>query len=658
MGTLFILMKDTKKLYRSRTVSSPPKEYFLGGFLGHHDIRMLLEQAPALIAILRGREGIVEVCNAQFRNAWGNKPVVGLPMRKAWPDLEPGGHFEYIERVYDTGQPIKTQERPGFIDRQHNGHLEEAFFNFTYTPFKAEDGAIAGVIMYGNDITLQVMAKRRAEQYQQRLDLLLATTQTGTWEWDLTTHSLLWSNRTKSLFGLAAHENTSLARYRSLVHPEDWAQVEQALHATQQQDVPFKAEHRIRWPDGQFHWILKQGVAMRREGDAVSIFGMAINIDAHKALYCRLQESEQRFRELADNAPMLIWMVDSRRQGFYFNRAWLHFTGRTRAQESGDGWTTQIHADDLATAMAIFNQAIEARESFVMEYRLLRHDGAYRWILHQGTPRFDGHGTLLGYIGTCIDIDEVKRGRELARMNTLLKKQRAQLVTINNAKDEFISIASHQLRTPASAVKQYVGLLLEGYVGELSDMQLKMVKAAYDSNQRQLGIIEALLRVAQVDAGKITPIKRTCDIVQLLEDIVREQQVKFTRRQQRLTYEHPQIPLIASVDQRLLRMVIENLIDNASKYSSDGKMVAVILRRKRTAIALQICDEGVGISVPDQSKLFQKFLRLSNPMSSLVSGSGLGLYWAKKIIDLHGGTITVESKEGKGSTFTITLPLN
>lgn len=370
-----------------------------------------------------------------------------------------------------------------------------------------------------------------------------------------------------------------------------------------------------------------------------------------------LSDGELLFQEMADGAPALIWMADADRNSYYFNKAWLDFTGRTLEQEQGTGWMEGIHPDDFARCDATIATAHQACQPFRIEYRLRRHDGNYHWIIDSGVPRFASNDTCQGYIGLGIDIHEIKRGRELERMNTLLKKQRAQLVTLNNAKDEFISIASHQLRTPASAVKQYLGLLQQGYVGELTDMQLKMIRAAYDSNQRQLGIIEALLRVAQVDAGKITPSKRTCDIVQLLEDVIEEQQAKFKFRNQGLEYQHPKVSVIASVDQRLLRMVLDNLIDNASKYSEDGTTITVTISQQNNLVTMCVADQGVGISPKDQKKLFQKFSRLANPLSSLVSGSGLGLYWAKKIIDLHGGTIEVESKEGDGSKFIITLPL-
>jgi PAS domain S-box-containing protein len=371
----------------------------------------------------------------------------------------------------------------------------------------------------------------------------------------------------------------------------------------------------------------------------------------------RFSESERHFRDMADAAPVFIWMSGPDKRCIYLNKSWLAYTGKSFEDELGSGWIDDVHPDDVEQCLQVYTTAFDARVPFSMEYRLRRFDGTYHWMTDNGVPRFSNKGEFLGYIGSCNDIDEARRGKELQRMNTLLKKQRAQLVAINNAKDEFISIASHQLRTPASAVKQYIGLLMEGYVGDLSDMQLKMIHAAFESNQRQLSVIDDLLRVAQVDAGKITLLRRTCDLVQLLDDVVEEQRTKYAAQDQHITYKHPEQPIIASVDQRLLRMVIENLVDNASKYSGQGKTVEITLRQTKRTITLRIKDHGVGISPKDQKRLFQKFSRVANPLTSLVSGSGLGLYWAKKIVVLHGGSIKVTSHEGRGSTFALSLPL-
>jgi len=230
------------------------------------------------------------------------------------------------------------------------------------------------------------------------------------------------------------------------------------------------------------------------------------------------------------------------------------------------------------------------------------------------------------------------------------------LIELNRTKDEFISLASHQLRTPATGVKQYVGMVLEGFVGNISEAQRSVLTKAYESNERQLRIVSDLLKVAQVDAGKVKLQKTKSDIVPLVIDIIKEQQQTYLDRQQKVTFTHTDDYLIATIDKEKIRMVIENLLDNASKYSDIGKAIKIAISGDSDTVVIEVIDSGVGIGTDDQGKLFEKFSRIHNPLSTLVGGTGLGLYWVKKIIDLHKGSITVVSEEKMGTTFTIHLP--
>ncbi len=231
-------------------------------------------------------------------------------------------------------------------------------------------------------------------------------------------------------------------------------------------------------------------------------------------------------------------------------------------------------------------------------------------------------------------------------------------LTLEQAKDDFISIASHQLRTPATGVKQYVGMLLEGYVGELTEKQHTLLVKAYESNERQLKIIEDLLKVARIDAGQLSLQLAKIDIVQLLEDIIYEQLSKIKNRQQTIKFRHAMTKLNIVADVGRLRMVFENLIDNASKYTLQGKTIQVRIIKQAHFVAIEIEDEGIGIEKQDVPKIFRKFTRLDKDALLSAEGSGLGLYWARKIIDLHNGTIAVTSEVGKGSIFTVRLPLS
>jgi two-component system CheB/CheR fusion protein len=242
-------------------------------------------------------------------------------------------------------------------------------------------------------------------------------------------------------------------------------------------------------------------------------------------------------------------------------------------------------------------------------------------------------------------------------MTTNLIKQRDQLKGLNAAKDEFISLASHQLRTPATAVKQYVGMLTHGYAGKVSKDQKVMLDIAYESNERQLEIIEDLLRVAKVDDGKVYLEKSSCDVVQQVEAVIQGQAILFKSRGQSVVLNKPSRPVIAFIDPKLMLMVLENILDNAGKYSGGGEQVTINIEQNDSHTVVSIKDNGVGISKGNRRKLFKKFSRIDNPLSAGVKGTGLGLYWAKKVLDLHEGSIEVTSKLNHGSTFIVKTPI-
>lgn len=240
-----------------------------------------------------------------------------------------------------------------------------------------------------------------------------------------------------------------------------------------------------------------------------------------------------------------------------------------------------------------------------------------------------------------------------------VEEQRVQhLMQLNRSKDEFISIASHQLRTPATGVKQYVGMLLEGFAGELPPHQRSLLEKAYESNERQLKIVSDLLKVAQVDAGKVILQKKEVLIGEFVGQVVQEQVSILKAREQNLKYEPPEIDFALQIDEASIRMVVENIIDNASKYSEENTTILVSVVDERNMAVIRITDEGVGINPNDKSRLFEKFSRLDNSLSTKVGGTGLGLYWARKIVTLHNGRISYTTNSVKGTTFVIKLPKN
>jgi len=228
---------------------------------------------------------------------------------------------------------------------------------------------------------------------------------------------------------------------------------------------------------------------------------------------------------------------------------------------------------------------------------------------------------------------------------------------VQTAKDDLLSLASHQLRTPATVVKQYVGMLLQGYAGDLTDRQIDMLHNAYDNNERQLEIINQLLYVARLDAGRITLHREEVDIAKLVREVARDQHEIMTHRRQRLKFSLPKRPLEAEIDPHYMRMVVENLLSNAIKYTPEGGAVTLGVRRHEDRFMIRIKDTGVGIEPEAQVHVFEKFTRVENELSNDVNGSGVGLYLTKQIVELHGGTIMVDSTVGHGSTFSVEIPI-
>lgn len=372
-----------------------------------------------------------------------------------------------------------------------------------------------------------------------------------------------------------------------------------------------------------------------------------------------LAESEQRFRFMAESLSTMIFTSKPSGDLDYISPQWASYTGLALESLQKNGLAAILHPDDVGSVLAYWNRSYAEGTLIEQEVRLRRHDGTFRWHLSRAEPMRNESGDITMWVGSSTDIQEVKANMEkkleLEEKTKLLTKQQEDLIELNAAKDEFIRLASHQLRTPATGVKMYIGMLMGGYADEPTDKQMQMLDQAYRSNDRQLHIIDDLLKVATIDAGKVILSKEVCDLTILITDIVEEFRHSTSKRNQEIVFQQPDRDVSAHIDRRFIRMVIENLLDNASKYSPENTTITIALSQNSHS-KITITDQGVGIAKEDQEQLFKKFSRVHNAMSISAAGTGLGLYWAKEIITLHGGEITLQSKPDHGSTFTITLP--
>lgn len=423
-----------------------------------------------------------------------------------------------------------------------------------------------------------------------------------------------------------------------------------------------RLEYRVRHKDGKWVWLETIGVNHLHNPSLRALVGNFRDITQRKEIEHALAESEARLRFMAESMPQKIFTATKEGIIDYFNPQWEEFTGMPLEKIQGETFLSLIHPDDADENVLSWNKSVQTGEPFEYEHRFRSASGKYRWHLTRARAMRDENGEVFGWIGSSTDIEDVKQAKRrqerLEHQTALLTEQRRQLMELNRAKDEFISLASHQLRTPATGVKQYLAMILEGYASvEVPPEIRRMVKIAYESNERQLKIVDDLLKVAYVDAGKIKLELEACDMQKLLEDVVREQASVIAERRQKIDWGKKPRTRTVQADVRMMRMVLENIVDNASKYSPVGKTIHISLEATKKHLTVSIRDEGVGIGEEDQKNLFKKFSRIDNPLSAIVGGTGLGLYWAKQVISLHGGTVTVRSKLGEGSTFFIRIPL-
>ncbi len=230
------------------------------------------------------------------------------------------------------------------------------------------------------------------------------------------------------------------------------------------------------------------------------------------------------------------------------------------------------------------------------------------------------------------------------------------LKELDHAKDEFISMASHQLRTPLTTIKGYLSMMLEGDAGKLSRAQKDFVGYAFGSSERMVNLISDLLNVSRLSAGRFLIQTKPTDMVQMINDEVRQLSTHATAKGIQLIFEPPKIPLPpAEIDENKTRQVIMNFIDNAIYYTKEGE-VRVVLQQSGDHVRLEVRDSGIGVPDAAKKKLFSKFFRADNAQTVRPDGTGLGLYLAKRVVEDQGGTIIFSSVEGKGSTFGFELP--
>jgi len=368
------------------------------------------------------------------------------------------------------------------------------------------------------------------------------------------------------------------------------------------------------------------------------------DVTARKQTAEDLDETEARFRNMADASPVLLWMAGRDALCTFFNQTWLDFTGRSLDEEWGVGWAEGVHPEDFQRCMDTYVAAFGKRDVFEMEYRLRRADGQYRWVLDRGTPRYAAGGRFVGYIGSCIDITDRRRAESELRQAV-------------KARDEFLSIASHELRTPLTALQLQLESLIRAVEREaasaLASGRLERTAAiALAQSERMATLVEVMLDVSRIAEGRLPLDYEEVDVAALAHDVV-ARLAKSAAEAGSTVMVSGHGPEWGRWDRLRLEQVLTNLLTNAVKYG-EGKPIEFILDGDADRVRVVIKDRGIGIAPDHQGRIFERFERAVS--SRHYSGLGLGLWICRRIVDAMEGEIGVDSALGRGATFTVVLP--
>ncbi|MCI0620006.1 PAS domain-containing sensor histidine kinase [Candidatus Wolfebacteria bacterium] len=355
-----------------------------------------------------------------------------------------------------------------------------------------------------------------------------------------------------------------------------------------------------------------------------------------------LAASRQEFRQLYEHSPVPYLLLDSDGTISQPNYAALHLLGYASEELTGKNFFTLLTAEDDPPAQAGAVSPEEVKERFMRSVAVTHEDvrvvtkvGAKRWALLSIFQIGGGRRARRG-LATLVDVTEQKE--------------------IDRAKTEFVSIASHQLKTPLSTTNWYVELLRNSATGTLNEKQRDYIEKINVWNHRMVELVEMLLNVSRIEMGTLQAVRESVVPNALIRSVLDELAPQTTEKKIVVTYDPATAVEAFQSDPRLLRIAIQNLVSNAVKYTPKGGSVQITVDSSGDTIQVIVADSGYGIPPEAQDKIFTKMFRADNARKIDTKGTGLGLYLSKSFIEALGGTMSFTSVLGEGSVFTITLP--
>lgn len=599
-----------------------------------------LSQALAPFSILTGRDFVFTFANAAYIQLMNGRQLVGKTVEEAIPELKGQPFILLLEQVFDSGVPFHAYEIPATAIFAGNDKPTTKYFNLSYTPYKNYEGITEGILASGYDVTEQVelRSKDKKDILNEQAYNLFMLAPVG--------FSLVMGDN--HIMRLANDAGLKLAgKGREIIGKT----VSEILPGIERQGY-IELLNRVK-QNGETINLKESPVTLIKNGKEETIYVnliyqpyyegediagiLSISSDVTELVLSKKESEElrERFETMANNIPNLAWIANADGWIFWYNERWYEYTGTTQQEMEGWGWQSVHDPEKLPVVLKEWQSCINTGRSFEMIFPLLGADKVFRPFLTRVNPVHDNEGNIIRWIGTNTDITKEKE--------------------VEQMKDNFLSMASHELRTPVTTIKAY-GQIVENMLERKGDEEtLSMVTKMSAQVNRLTTLIEDLLDLNKIQNGKLVYNLKEYDFDALLFDVIDDV------RKTNLTHE---IIVNTVTDQKLvgdknkMNQVLINLISNAIKYSPKADKVIVTTYLKNNGIEFSIQDFGIGISGEDQKHVFEQFYRVQGENQSMFSGMGIGLYICSEIINKHGGKLWVESEIDKGTVFYFWLPVN
>lgn len=615
-----------------------------------HRYRQLVEGLPAATYTCDAA-GRVTLFNAAAVELWGRTPELGKDLWcGSWRIYRPDGTPLPLDQcpmavALRDGRAVRNEEliieRPDGTRRHVLPHPQPLF---------DESGALVGAINMLVDVTEHRRDEESLRESNQRFRALASHAPVGIFQSGPAGETIFVNESWSAMTGLSPDQARGRGWIRAL-HPEDRKRVVAGWHEAVRDGLSSAVEFRFLRPDGGITWIQGEAVPLRDEsGQLVGYIGTTADITHRKMAEIALRESEERFRNMADHAPVMIWITEEDGRCTFLGKSWYEFTGRTPETSLSFGWSEAMHPEDRAVARELFLAANDRHEAFHHEYRLRGKDGAYHWVIDAAVPRFGDDGCFLGYIGSVIDITKRKKIEEA------LRESQAALVDADRRKDEFLAMLAHELRNPLAPIR--TGLELMRLAGDDRNV-IEEVRTTMDrQSQQMVRLIDDLLDVSRITRGTVELRKCRVELASVVESAVETARPIIEELGHELRVAIPKRPIVLEADPTRLAQVISNLLNNAAKYMERRGRIDLCAELQGSTAVVSVKDSGIGIPPEMIDRIFDMFTQVDGSLERSHGGLGIGLTLVKRLVEMHGGSVEARSEgAGQGSEFTVRLPV-